>query len=299
MYHTPVMLTESINALNVREGGVYVDATFGGGGHSAEILRGLGKGRLIAFDQDEDALANHPGDERLELVHQNFRYLKNFLRMYECLPVDGILADLGISSYQIDEGSKGFSTRFDAPLDMRMDRRRVQTAADVVNSYDEDGLRSMFRKYADLSNAHRLAVNLIEARQQKPILTTGHLREICQKLAPRHQENKFLAQVFQALRIEVNEEMSVLGEFLEQTIECLKPGGRLVIMSYHSLEDRMVKNFLRSGNLEGDIKKDFFGNVLTPFTLITRKAISASDEEMENNPRSRSAHLRVAERREL
>lgn len=299
MYHTPVMLTESINALNIREGGVYVDATFGGGGHSAEILRHLGNGRLIAFDQDEDALANHPGDERLQLVHQNFRYLKNFLRLHSAYPADGILADLGISSYQIDNASKGFSTRFDADLDMRMDKRKSKTAADIVNTYSEDELRTIFRKYSDLPNAHRLALSISSSRNESPILTTAQLGSICKKLAPRNQENKFLAQVFQALRIEVNEELDVLGEFLLQTIDCLKPGGRLVIMSYHSLEDRLVKNFLRSGNLEGDIQKDFYGNVLCPFTLISRKAITAAETEVEENPRSRSARLRVAERKEL
>lgn len=295
-YHLPVMLNECIAALNLRPGGCIVDVTFGGGGHSREILRQLQGGRLIAFDQDSDAIRNIPDDNRFELVTENFRYLKKFLRFYDALPVDGILADLGISSFQIDEPSKGFSTRLDAGADMRMDTRKGLTAADILNQYDEQRLAQVFRIYGELPQAARMAGHIVKTRTREPILTTVQIKNTLQGFAPRGSENKFFAQVFQSLRIEVNDELGALQDMLLQAVEVLKPGGRLVILSYHSLEDRLVKNFMRAGNFEGETPKDFYGNPIAPLRPLGRKPIEASSGEILNNPRARSAKLRIAER---
>jgi 16S rRNA (cytosine1402-N4)-methyltransferase len=296
MYHRSVLLDETIKALAIRPGGIYVDATFGGGGHSLEILKHLENGVLLAFDQDEEANNNKPDDPRLIMVNNNFRYLRNLLKFHNLYPVDGILADLGISSHQIDQPSRGFSTRHDGVLDMRMDRRKSKSARDIVNGYDEAALRRLFREFGELKNAARLASGIVKRRQEKPIETTLELKSIAEKCAERGKENKFFAQLFQALRIEVNQELVSLTEFLKQASEALKPGGRLAVISYHSLEDKLVKNFFRSGNFEGEIRKDFFGNVLNPLTVITRKAIVPGEAEIRDNSRSRSARLRVAEK---
>ena len=296
MYHQPVLLNESIEALNIKGDGIYVDVTYGGGGHSAKILEKITTGSLIAFDQDQDALANKPDDDRLILINQNFRFMRNFLKLYKAVPVDGILADLGISSHQIDKAERGFSVRFEAELDLRMNQRKDLTAAKVVNTYSVAKLREIFFRYGDLKNAGRISSLIETARSQSEIKTTGQLKDILKSLAPRMQENKFYAKVFQALRIEVNDEMGALEEMLEQTADLLKPGGRLVVISYHSLEDRLVKNLMKTGNVEGKVHKDFFGNVETPFEVITRKPIIPTDKEIETNNRARSAKLRVAEK---
>ena len=296
MYHQPVLLNESIEALNIKGDGIYVDVTYGGGGHSAKILEKITKGSLIAFDQDQDALANKPDDDRLILINQNFRFMRNFLKLYKAVPVDGILADLGISSHQIDKAERGFSVRFEAELDLRMNQRKDLTAAKVVNTYSVAKLREIFFRYGDLKNAGRISSLIETARSQSEIKTTGQLKDILKSLAPRMQENKFYAKVFQALRIEVNDEMGALEEMLEQTADLLKPGGRLVVISYHSLEDRLVKNLMKTGNVEGKVHKDFFGNMETPFEVITRKPIIPTDKEIETNNRARSAKLRVAEK---
>jgi len=299
MYHKPVMLDECISGLNIKPDGVYVDVTFGGGGHSRAILDKLGPdGLLIAFDQDADAIKNAPDDERFIMVHQNFRYLKQFVRFYDALPVDGILADLGISSYQIDQAEKGFSTRFEGALDMRMDQRESRTAEIIVNEYAEEDLMRILRLYGELKPVKKIANKISSARAESRIKTTRQLIDILTPIAPRGRENKFMAQVFQSLRIEVNREMETLAELLRNVEDVLAPGGRLVVMSYHSLEDRMVKYFMRSGNLEGVIEKDFFGKDLSPFNLVSRKAIMASEEEIGENSRARSARLRVAEKQE-
>lgn len=297
MYHTPVMLHECIDGLAIKPAGRYVDVTMGGGGHSLAILEQLGQGKLFGFDQDEDARRNAPADERFVFIAQNFRYLKNYLKLYQALPVDGILADLGISSYQIDEPAKGFSTRFDGPLDMRMDQRRGTTAADIVNDYPEERLTEIFRIYGELTNARQVAYRLVNNRATQRIETTAQLCSTLRSLARPHTENKFLAQVFQALRIEVNDELGALKELLQQSVDVLAPGGRLVVLAYHSLEDRLVKNFMKTGNFEGTPVKDFYGNLICPFTNVTRKPIMASEEEETRNPRSRSARLRIAERK--
>ena len=296
MYHQPVLLNESIEALNIKGDGIYVDVTYGGGGHSAKILEKITTGSLIAFDQDQDALANKPDDDRLILINQNFRFMRNFLKLYKAVPVDGILADLGISSHQIDKAERGFSVRFEAELDLRMNQRKDLTAAKVVNTYSVAKLREIFFRYGDLKNAGRISTLIETARSQSEIKTTGQLKDILKSLAPRMQENKFYAKVFQALRIEVNDEMGALEEMLEQTADLLKPGGRLVVISYHSLEDRLVKNLMKTGNVEGKVHKDFFGNVETPFEVITRKPIIPTDKEIEANNRARSAKLRIAEK---
>ncbi|HPE57166.1 MAG TPA: 16S rRNA (cytosine(1402)-N(4))-methyltransferase RsmH [Bacteroidales bacterium] len=296
MYHQPVLLNESIEALNIKGDGIYVDVTYGGGGHSAKILEKITTGSLIAFDQDQDALANKPDDDRLILINQNFRFMRNFLKLYKAVPVDGILADLGISSHQIDKAERGFSVRFEAELDLRMNQRKDLTAAKVVNTYSVAKLREIFFRYGDLKNAGRISTLIETARSQSEIKTTGQLKDILKSLAPRMQENKFYAKVFQALRIEVNDEMGALEEMLEQTADLLKPGGRLVVISYHSLEDRLVKNLMKTGNVEGKVHKDFFGNMETPFEVITRKPIIPTDKEIETNNRARSAKLRVAEK---
>ena len=296
MYHQPALLHECIEGLSINPSGTYADLTFGGGGHSREILSKLNAdGRLLAFDQDEDAISNTIDDDRFTLVNENFRYLKNFLRLHKAFPVDGILADLGISSHQIDTPQRGFATRFEGPLDMRMARSQGITASDMVNTYPEEKLLSVFRLYGEISNARQLAARIVEARI-KPITTTGELKEAIKSCMPPNYENKYLAQVFQAIRIEINDEMGALQAMLKQCADALKPGGRLVVISYHSLEDRLVKNYIKAGNPEGELQKDFYGNILAPFKSITRKPITPSDEEVASNPRSRSAKLRIAQK---
>jgi 16S rRNA (cytosine1402-N4)-methyltransferase len=296
MYHKPVMLTECIEGLNLKEGGTYADLTLGGAGHAIKILENLKGGRLFGFDQDEDALRNVPEDPRFTFVHHNFRFIKNFMRYYDALPLDGILADLGVSSFQIDQPEKGFSTRFDGDLDMRMDKRAQHTAADVLNTYEEEKLLEVFKLYGELPNARGVASTIAQQRGIVSITTTTRLKSVLQKHAPRGFENKFLAQVFQALRIEVNDEMGALEEMLTQAVEVLAPGGRLVVMSYHSLEDRLVKNLIKCGNTQGVVHKDFYGNVITKVTPITKKPITASESEVKENPRARSAKLRIGEK---
>ena len=296
-YHIPVMLDECMEGLNIKPDGVYIDLTFGGGGHSKAIIQRLSeKGSLYAFDQDSDAIKNALDDERFTMIEDNFSNLTNQLKLYRVTQVDGILADLGISSYQIDCAERGFSTRFDAELDLRMNRKQILTAKDVVNTYSYEQLKKIFSDFGELSNAHQIAKK-IESLQIEGISTTTQLKEILQPLAQRGKENKFFAQVFQALRIEVNGEIDVLKKMLEQTSPLLKKGGRLVVMSYHSLEDRLVKNYMKAGNCEGKVEKDFFGNVLNDLELVNRKPITASQEELERNPRSRSAKLRIAQKK--
>ena len=296
-YHNPVLLKECIDGLNINPEGVYVDVTFGGGGHSREILRHLTTGKLYAFDQDDDAVKNKIDDERFVLIKQNFRYLKNFLKMYNALPIDGLLADLGVSSHQFDEAERGFTIRFDAKLDMRMDQNAKQTAADVLNTYSEEDLKRIFKLYGEVDNAGYLASIIYHNRKDKAIETVNDLKVMITKCVKRGKENQYYAQVFQALRIEVNKEMDVLQELLLQSLDVLKPGGRLVVISYHSLEDRLVKNIMRSGKFEGEVEKDFFGNQLTPFKQISKKPIVPSDEENKINSRARSAKLRIAEKK--
>lgn len=295
-YHNPVMLKESIEGLNINPEGVYVDVTFGGGGHSRAILEKLTTGKLYAFDQDEDAVRNKIPDERFQLIQQNFKYLKNFLKMFNATPVDGLLADLGVSSYQFDVAERGFSTRFDADLDMRMNRSSKLTAEVVINTYAEEKLRTVFKEYGEVDNAAKLARLIVSERKTNPIKTIAQLREVIKSCVRKDKENQYLAQVFQALRIEVNNELDALKQLLTQSQEVLKQGGRLVVISYHSLEDRLVKNYIRSGKFEGDAEQDFFGNRITPFKAITRKPISPSEEEIKSNNRGRSAKLRIAEK---
>ena len=293
------MLDEALGGLAIRPGGTYVDVTFGGGGHSRAILSALGsEGRLFAFDQDEDALANAIDDSRFVLINENFRYLKNFLRLHGVRRVDGILADLGVSSHQFDVAERGFSTRFDGALDLRMDRRGEMTAADLVNSLDESELARLLKLYGELPNAKQMARAIVKYRQEagSPIQTTGELKAAVQRHLPRGMENKYLAMLFQALRIEVNGELEALKAMLQQACEVLEPGGRLVVISYHSLEDRLVKNFMRSGNFEGEVEKDFYGNVLSPIRMVSRGAVQASEAELAVNNRARSARLRVGEK---
>ena len=295
-YHNPVLLHPSVDGLVTELDGTYVDVTFGGGGHSRAILEKIGAGRLIAFDQDADSHANIIDDERFQFVPSNFKNLTRFLQYYKAYPVDGILADLGISSHQIDTADRGFSYSKDGTLDMRMNAQSGASAKDVVNNYDEDQLSKVFYQYGELSDGRRLARQIVKCRAEHAIDTTLQLAEALSPCLPRGKENKSLSRIFQALRIEVNHEMEVLESFLTQTVDALKPGGRLVVISYHSLEDRLVKNFMRSGNLSGDIEKDFFGNPLTPFKLVTRKAVVPDEEETSMNPRARSAKLRIAEK---
>jgi len=298
MYHIPVMLNESINGLNIKSNGVYVDVTFGGGGHSRRILECLGEnGRLYAFDQDEDAAKNVIDDSRFTFIQQNFRYMKNFIQLYCGGKVDGILADLGVSSYQFDTPEKGFSIRYNGRLDMRMNQNAAVDAANIVNTYDVSSLASILSRYGELRNAMAIADSISMAREVKPIETTDELKDAVSRFLPKGSENKVLAQIFQALRIEVNEEMKVLEIFLSQCADVLNPGGRLVVLSYHSLEDRLVKNFMKTGNADGNLEKDFFGNQLTPYKLVTSKPIIPSDDEIQINSRARSAKLRIAERR--
>ena len=297
VYHVPVMLHECMEALDIKPDGVYVDVTFGGGGHSREILKRLGpKGKLIAFDQDPDAINNAIADERFVLVHQNFRFLKNYLRLEGVKEVDGILGDLGVSSHQFDDADRGFSIRFDADLDMRMDQVSDLDARKVLRTYSEEDLHRIFGMYGEVQNAKSLAKTIVTARLTQEINTVAELKEVMKKLVPKGKEHKYHAQVFQALRIEVNKELEALQEFLMQSISVLKENGRLVIMSYHSLEDRLVKNFMLKGKFRGEVEKDFFGNEIKPFRVVTRKAITASEEELQKNNRSRSAKLRVAEK---
>lgn len=295
-YHKSVLLKESVDALEVSQDGVYVDVTFGGGGHSREILTRAEDCSLYAFDQDEDALENELDDDRLTLIHSNFSDLENSLKLYRVNEVDGILADLGVSSHQFDAEERGFSIRFDGPLDMRMGKGIQKTAADIITEYTWEELAEMLRSYSDLKGAGRIARRIKDVNDAEPLKTTGALVEVIKKLAPPNKHNKFLAQVFQALRIEVNNEMEVLKAMLEQTAKMLKPGGKLVVISYHSIEDRLVKNFMRAGKFSGEEEKDFFGNSLSPFKVITRKPIVPTEEEIEINNRARSAKLRIAEK---
>ncbi|MFK8103270.1 MAG: 16S rRNA (cytosine(1402)-N(4))-methyltransferase RsmH [Saprospiraceae bacterium] len=295
-YHDPVLLPESIEALKIKEDGVYVDVTFGGGGHSKLILDQLGaKGRLFAFDQDEEAVANVFSDERLHFIPHNFRYLKKFLRLAGVTQVDGILGDLGVSSHQLDKAERGFSYRFEALLDMRMNQQQERKASDILSDYTAADLQEMFSKYGEVRNAKTLAKHIVANRHQKKLLTIGDFLQLLEPLI-RGNRNRYLAQVFQALRIELNEELLVLEEFLVDANEVLKPNGRLVLISYHSLEDRLVKNFLKTGNVDGSFTQDFYGNIERPFKLITKKPILASDEETARNPRARSAKMRIAEK---
>lgn len=298
-YHIPVMLHPSVDGLNVRADGVYADVTLGGGGHSREILARLSPaGRLFSFDQDEDAIRRVQGTELPQnwtLVRSNFRYLKNWMRYYGIEAIDGLLADLGVSSHHLDEGGRGFSFRTDAPLDMRMNRSAHQTAADVVNSYSREQLTAIFRLYGELHQSNRLADAITKARAVHPIQTTGQLQQVLAQLLGRDREKKDLARAFQALRIEVNHEMDALRDMLLAATELLAPGGRLVVMSYHSLEDRIVKNVMRAGNVEGEVQQDIYGNVHSPFRLVGKPIVPTSDEQT-RNPRSRSAKLRVAEK---
>ena len=295
-YHQPVLLHQSIDGLNIHKDGIYVDVTFGGGGHSREILSRLeGKAHLYSFDQDADAEQNIVDNPRFTFVRSNFRYLKNFLKYYgEEEGIDGLLADLGVSSHHFDDAERGFSFRFDAPLDMRMNQRACQTAADVINTYSEQALADIFYYYGELKNSRQIAAAILKERNNHRIETTGELQTMVQPFFGRDREKKELAKVFQALRIEVNHELDALKEMLTAAAQLLKPGGRLVVITYHSLEDRMVKNIMKTGNTEGDETKDFFGNISSPFKLITRKPIIPDDNEQAKNPRSRSAKLRVA-----
>ena len=296
-YHVPVLLQESIDGLDIKPDGVYVDVTFGGGGHSKEILRRLGKnGHLYGFDQDEDAEKNILDDDRFTFVRSNFRYLTNWMRYYDVDHIDGLLADLGVSSHHFDDETRGFSFRFDAPLDMRMNKRSGMTAAEILNNYSEEQLADIFYIYGELKNARKIASAVVKAREEKRIETTGDLMQIAEKLLQREREKKDTAKLFQALRIEVNHEMDALKEMLDGACKVLREGGRLSVITYHSLEDRIVKNFMKAGNVEGKMKQDFFGRTEAPFRAVSNKVIVPSDEEQQRNPRSRSAKLRVAER---
>lgn len=297
-YHIPVLLNESIEGMNLHADGIYADMTFGGGGHSKEILRRMGEDcHLYSFDQDEDAEKNIVDDKRFTFVRSNFRYLRNFMRYYGVEQLDGILADLGVSSHHFDDSERGFSFRFDGKLDMRMNKRAGMTAADIVNTYDEEKLADVFYLYGELKNSRKLAATIAKARQQKQITTIGEFLDIIKPLFGREREKKELAKVFQALRIEVNHEMEALKEMLYEATDLLKPGGRLVVITYHSLEDRMVKNLIKAGNIEGKVEQDFYGNVQSPFRAVNNKVIVPTDEEVNQNPRSRSAKLRIAEKR--
>ena len=300
-YHVPVLLTESVDGLAIKPNGTYVDVTFGGGGHSREILRRLGLGgRLFSFDQDADAEKNILGDAGHEatftFVRSNFRYLKNWMRYYGVEQIDGLLADLGVSSHHFDDETRGFSFRFNAPLDMRMNKRAGTTAADVVNHYTEEQLADIFYLYGEMKNARRIAAELVKARAQKRIETTFDLMEATAALLNREREKKDMARLFQALRIEVNREMTALKDMLSAATELIRPGGRLSVITYHSLEDRMVKNIMKAGNVEGKVKQDFFGRTEAPFKPVSNKPVVPTEEEQERNPRSRSAKLRMAER---
>lgn len=298
-YHIPVLMKDSVDGLNIGSAGIYVDVTFGGGGHSREILSRLdADGHLYSFDQDADAEKNIINDNRLTFVRSNFRYLKNWMRYYGVDHIDGLLADLGVSSHHFDDESRGFSFRFDAPLDMRMNKRDGTTAADVVNTYDEERLADIFYLYGELKNSRKIAAALVKARAAHKIETTQDFISAVESLFRREREKKDMAKLFQALRIEVNNEMTALKEMLRSATELLRPSGRLSVITYHSLEDRIVKNVMKTGNPEGKMKQDFFGRIETPFTLINNKVITPDDEELANNPRSRSAKLRIAEKKD-
>jgi len=298
-YHIPVLMKDSVDGLNIGSAGIYVDVTFGGGGHSREILSRLdADGHLYSFDQDADAEKNIINDNRLTFVRSNFRYLKNWMRYYGVDHIDGLLADLGVSSHHFDDESRGFSFRFDAPLDMRMNKRDGTTAADVVNTYDEERLADIFYLYGELKNSRKIAAALVKARAAHKIETTQDFIGAVESLFRREREKKDMAKLFQALRIEVNNEMTALKEMLRSATKLLRPGGRLSVITYHSLEDRIVKNVMKTGNAEGKMKQDFFGRIETPFTLINNKVITPDDEELANNPRSRSAKLRIAEKKD-
>ena len=295
-YHNPVLLKETVDGLDIKPDGIYVDVTFGGGGHSKEILKRLGEnGKLFAFDQDPDALENDIKDERFTLINENFRFIKRFLRFYGVRKVDGVLGDFGVSSHQFDVAERGFSTRFEGDLDMRMNQKKEVSAYHVINEYEEADLRRVFLEYGELRNAPKLARVIVGARSSEKIKTSLMLKEVLKPLLPRHKENKILAQIYQAIRIEVNEEIEVLKEFLEQTEELLDEGGRISLISYHSLEDRLVKRFIRNGMFEGEPEKDLYGNVSVPFKKVGGLIIP-SEEEIKENNRARSAKLRIAER---
>lgn len=297
VYHVPVLLKETVDGLNINPEGVYIDVTFGGGGHSREILRRLSpSGRLFSFDQDADAERNVPDDERLTFVRSNFRYLKNWMRYYDIPQVDGILADLGVSSHHFDDRSRGFSFRFEGALDMRMNKRASRTAADIVNDYSEEQLASLFYLYGELKQSRKLASLLVKARARGRLETVEEFLEVVKPVFPRDREKKELAKAFQALRIEVNQEMDALKEMLMAASEILAPGGRLSVLTYHSLEDRMVKNIIKTGNVEGKVEQDFFGKINCPFRAVNNKVIVADEKEQQENPRSRSAKLRIAEK---
>lgn len=296
-YHVPALLDESINGLNIRPDGIYVDVTFGGGGHSREILKRLRKGRLIAFDQDEDALRNVPEDKRLTFLNQNFRFLKNNLKFNGIAAIDGLIADLGVSFHQFDEPERGFTFRQDVQLDMRMNKKGSVTAASLLKTLDEVALAKIFYDFGELVNSRKIAREIAVARTVKPVTTVSDMINAIGKLAPPRQEHKFYARVFQALRIAVNHEIDYLKEMLEQAQELLSKDGRLVVITYHSLEDRVVKNFMRTGNFEGEEKKDFYGNLITPFRIISKKGIVPEEIEIEENKRARSARLRIAEKK--
>ncbi len=295
-YHQPVLLKECIDGLQIKPNGIYVDVTFGGGGHSKEILKRLDKGKLIAFDQDENAALNIVNDERLIFVRHNFKYLKHFLMYLGIQNIDGLLADLGVSSHHFDSPERGFSFRFEGELDMRMNQSSELSAKEIVNTYSKDDLKKIFKVYGEIKNADFLARKIIEARQENKIVTTQQFLDVIKPCVPQKIENRYLAMVFQSLRIEVNKELETLESLLESVQGFLNPQGRLVVISYHSLEDRIVKNFIRSGNKEGEIEKDFYGNVKSPFLAVNRKPILPCDEEIEKNPRARSAKLRIAEK---
>jgi 16S rRNA (cytosine1402-N4)-methyltransferase len=295
-FHDPVLLKECLDGLQIKKDGVYVDATFGGGGHSKAILKFLSDGQVYAFDQDEDAGKNKIMDERFVLIQQNFRHIKKALKELDVEKVDGLLADLGVSSYQFDTAERGFSTRFDAELDMRMSRETEMTAADVLNEFEKEELKKIFKGYGELESASAIANSIVVKRNKKKIQRVSELKEALKGFAKRGKENQFFAQVFQALRIEVNDELNALKELLEQSSEIIKRGGKLVVISYHSLEDRLVKNFIRSGKFEGEAEKDFYGNTITPFKPVNKKPIQAGEKEIKKNPRARSAKLRIAEK---
>ena len=297
VYHVPVLLKESVDGLAIRPDGIYVDVTFGGGGHSKEILQRLGKnGHLYSFDQDADAERNIPGDERFTFVRSNFRYLRNWMRYYGVEQIDGLLADLGVSSHHLDDETRGFSFRFDAALDMRMNTKGGTTAAEIVNKADEQKLADIFYLYGELKSARRIAAAIVKARTAKPIVTTHDLLHVTEHLFQREHEKKDAARMFQALRIEVNHEMDALKEMLLAATDLIKPGGRLSVITYHSLEDRIVKNVMKAGNTEGKIQQDFYGRIDTPFKAVNGKVIVPNNEEQQKNPRSRSAKLRIAEK---
>lgn len=296
IYHKPVLLTESVEALNINPNGVYVDVTFGSGGHSREILSRLNEGKLFAFDQDSDALANAIDDERFTLFNSNFSYLSNFLKFSQCDAIDGLLADLGVSSHQFDVAERGFSIRLDGPIDLRMDGRKSSTGADILNAYEAEEIADILYNYGDFRESRRMAKHIVNIRQERAFENISDITEAFANFAPRGKENSYFARILQALRIELNDEMGVLKSMLEQALEMLKPGGRLSVISYHSLEDRLVKNFFRSGNFKGEIEKDMYGNIITPFKVISKKPIVPRAGEIEQNNRARSAKLRIAEK---